>query len=334
MADVARLAGVSLGTVSNTLNSPDKVSDATRRRVLGAIAELGFVRNDAARSLAAGTSTTVGIVVADLGNSLFVDIARGAEAALRLRGMNLLIADSAVDVDREVSNLRTFEQARVAGIILAPLDTPLVDQAGAVASSTPLVLANLQSSHPAYSGVVTDEARGGYLAARHLLDLGRRRLAFIGGPLSLRALAARYAGAQAAVREADGASLHLIETIGVKIKHGKQAARDLLAGGAQVDAIVSASDLIAIGVIQLLDESGIGVPADIAVVGYDNNHFASESNIPVSTVSQPGLEMGSAAAGLLLQEIHGLAPAAKQTLVLAPHLIPRKSTLGDSWRRD
>ena len=97
MTDVARLAGVALGTVSNTLNNPEKVSVATRRRVLAAIAELGFVRNDAARSLAAGTSTTVGLVVADLGNSFFVDIARGAEAVMRRSGMNVLIANSDVD---------------------------------------------------------------------------------------------------------------------------------------------------------------------------------------------------------------------------------------------
>lgn len=336
MADVARLASVSLGTVSNTLNNPDKVSDSTRRRVLGAIAELGFVRNDAARSLAAGTSTTVGIVLADLGNSLFVDIARGAEAALRRRGMNLLIADSAIDIDRQLNYLQTFEQARVAGIILAPLDSAIVEEPTRLTSTTPMVLVNFESRRHIYSGVVTDERRGGYLAARHLLDLGRRRIAFVGGPLIFRAVELRYEGARAAVDEVEGATLELIETLGVNIKHGKQAGRQLAAASPpQFDGVVAASDLIAIGLIQVFEETpGFSVPRDVAVVGYDNNHFASESSIPVSTVSQPGEEMGGVAAGLLLDEIWGRAKDEKQTVVLPPTVIPRKSTLGDAWRRD
>ena len=117
MADVAAHAGVALGTVSNTLNNPEKVREATRRKVLSSIAELGFVRNDAARSLAAGNSTSVGLVLADLGNSFFVDIARGAERALRRHKMDVLIVNSDVDPDREVHNLELLDRSRVLSLI-------------------------------------------------------------------------------------------------------------------------------------------------------------------------------------------------------------------------
>ncbi|KQP01821.1 LacI family DNA-binding transcriptional regulator [Leifsonia sp. Leaf264] len=337
MTDVARRAGVALGTVSNTLNSPDKVSEPTRRRVLAAIAELGFVRNDAARSLAAGTSTTIGLVLADLGNSFFVDIARGAEATLRKHGMNLLIANSDIDLAKQTRNLETFEQSRVAGVLMAPLDTAQVREEGAhLLRKTPLVLVNYASPDSSYSGVVVDERRGGYLAARHLIDLGRTRLLFVGGPFLLTAVAERFEGVQAAIAQSPGVTLETIETRGLNIRHGRQAGREIVERGAdRYDGIIAAADLLAIGAIQVLEDAdGFSVPADIAVTGYDNNHFASESAIPISTISQPGEEMGRVAAELLMDEIMTADGVEKRTVVLEPHLIPRRSTLGEIWRRD
>ena len=230
MADVARHAGVALGTVSNTLNNPDKVAEATRRRVLASIAELGFVRNDAARSLAAGSSSTVGLVLADLDNSFFVDIARGAESILRQHGMNLLIANTDVDPAREQRNLELFEESRVAGILIAP--TPWVPGRLPAIRSTPLVYVNAEAADPSYSAVVVDERRGGYLAARHLIDLGCTRLAFVGGPFLLNAVSARRQGARQAVAEATGVTIETLETRGINIRHGRQAAREILELGA------------------------------------------------------------------------------------------------------
>jgi LacI family transcriptional regulator len=327
MSDVARHAGVALGTVSNTLNNPDKVTEATRRRVLASIAQLGFVRNDAARSLAAGSSTTVGLIVADLGNSFFVDIARGAEEVMRRRGMSVLIANSDIDPAKEVRNLELFEQARVAGIMFAPLDTPLAKSTRLPLHSTPTVLVNFRSPSLSYAGVVVDERHGGELAARHLLETGRRRLAFVGGPLFLSAVRERYEGAEQAVRGVPRATLELIETRGVNVRHGRVAAADILDRGAgRYDGVIGASDLVAIGLMQELgSRPGFTTPGDIAVTGYDNNHFASESSVPVTTVSQPGEEMGRVAADLLLEKIddpHGK----NRTVTLEPSLIPRASS--------
>ena len=331
MTDVARHAGVALGTVSNTLNNPEKVSEATRRRVLAAIAELGFVRNDAARSLAAGRSTTVGLVLADIDNSFFVDIARGAETILRQHGMNVLIANTDIDPEREQRHLELFEETRVAGVIITP--TPWVAPRPPAIRSTPLVYVNSAPPDASYSSVVVDEEEGGYLAARHLLDLGRSRLVFVGGPFLLHAISRRHEGAGRAVAETPGATLDILESRGLNIPHGRQAGREIVARGAgRYDGIVAASDLLAIGCSQVLDhEPGFEIPADIAVIGYDNNHFASESAKPVSTVAQPGAEMGRVAAQLLINEVTEPDTFAPRAVTLRPHLAARQSTLGDRW---
>ncbi len=145
----------------------------------------------------------------------------------------------------------------------------------------------------------------------------------------------RYEGAKEVVDATPDASIELIETRGVNIRHGRQIAHQLLDDGpGRYDGVVAAADLLAIGLIQTLsDAPGFRVPEDIAVTGYDNNHFASESAIPISTVSQPGEEMGSAAAELLLDRI-AKPESPRRTVILEPHLIPRRSTLGDIWKRD
>ena len=335
MADVAAHAGVAIGTVSNTLNNPSKVRESTRRKVLASIAELGFVRNDAARSLAVGSSTSVGLVLADLGNSFFVDIARGVERVMRRRGMDVLIVNTDVEPTREVHNLELLERSRVAGIILAPLDTQFVQSAVLPTRSTPTVLVNYESPTLAHPGVIVDERHGGVLATEHVMALGRRRLLFVGGPLFLSAVRDRWAGVQSAVSSAPDVTVELEETRGLNIRHGREVAKRILERGAGTyDAIIAASDLVAIGLVQVLNEvPGFRVPQDIAVTGYDNNHFASESAIPISTVAQPGDEMGAVAADLLLEKIE--KPTTKsRTVTLEPRFIARASSLGGAWRRD
>ena len=333
MLDVARHAGVAIGTVSNTINNPDKVRESTRSRVMASIEALGFVRNDAARSLAAGSSMTVGLVVADLGNSFFVDIARGAETALREHGMNLLIANSDVKFEKQQTYIEVFEQARVAGILLAPLDPHVTNSLVSKSVSRPLVLVNYMSDTGNYSGVAADERRGGYLAARHLIELGRTELLFVGGPFMLQAVAERLSGVEQAVGETPGTRLGLVETTGMNIAHGRSAGLRIADGEFHADGVVAASDLLAVGLIQELERGNHArIPQDIAVVGYDNNHFASESTTPVTTVSQPGEEMGRVAAEFLLEEINGESPQIKRSVVLPPHLIVRHSSMGSDWR--
>lgn len=328
MEDVARHAGVSLGTVSNVLNNPSIVSDRTRRRVEAAIAELGFRRNSVARSLAVGRADTIGFAIVDLANSFFIDIAKGVEELTDERGYRVLLANSDVDLGKQNSYLSLFEESRLAGALLAPLDAPLDAAAELRGRGLPIVCVNWPALNDNSCGVAVDEEYGGYVATRHLIEQGCRRLVFAGGPLRLSAVASRWAGAQRAVAEAGGAEIRLVETDRLTVAAGLEVGHALaeLDPADRPDGLVAAADALASGAVQALLYRGIDVPRDLLVIGYDNNHFAADHVIPISTVGQPGLEMGRIAAGLLLDEIEGVEGHEHRTVTLRPQLLVRTST--------
>jgi LacI family transcriptional regulator len=323
--DVALRAGVAIGTVSNVLNNPEIVTEQTRLKVEAAIAELGFVRNSAARALAARRTDTVGLVLIDIGNSLFVDIARGAESAAGEAQLKLLLANSDSTRTKQDNYLELFDQARVAGVLLTPLEEPLDVAHAVLGHGRPVVLVIATSPDPLTCSVMVNEELGGYLAATHLLDQGAHRLVFLAGFSELRLIRRRLAGVEQAVAEA-GASLRVVEAPNLAISTGREVGRQVLLSQS-VDGVVCPSDLLAIGVIQAATDLGIRVPDEVMVVGYDDNHFASESSIPVSTVSLPGYRMGELAIELLLAEIRQGSGHVHRTVMLDPHLIPRRSTL-------
>src|SRR5512132_673973 len=193
--DVARRAGVAIGTVSNVLNKPDLVSEQTRGKVEAAIAELGFVRNSAARALAARRTDTVGLVLIDIGNSLFVDIARGAESGAGVATLKLLLGNSDSTRTKQDNYLELFDQARVAGVLLTPLEEPLDVAHAVLGHGRPVVLVIATSADPRMCSVMVNEELGGYLAATHLLHRGARRLVFLAGCPDLRLIRRRLAGA-------------------------------------------------------------------------------------------------------------------------------------------
>jgi LacI family transcriptional regulator len=328
MSDVAKLAGVSIGTVSNVLNSPAAVRASTRDRVLDAISTLGFVPNSTARSLAAGRGTAIGFIAVDLGNSYFLDISRGIEQEADTLGRRVLLANSDVDLAKQTAHLELFEQARAAGIVLAPFDGPLDEVRVLRRRGTRIVFVNWPGVEGESCGVVVDEVLGGELSAQHLIDQGRTRLAFIGGPFSLTAVRDRFEGASRAVRAASGVTLELITTTKLTVPPGIAIGRELAArdAGTRPDGIVSASDALAAGIVQSLVVEGVRVPDDIAIVGYDDNHFADSTLLPLSTVGQPGVEMGHRAMRLLAEEITAPSEHVHETVTLSPRLIVRASS--------
>ncbi|WP_260405828.1 LacI family DNA-binding transcriptional regulator [Microbacterium sp. G2-8] len=327
MKDVAVHAGVSLGTVSNVLNNPSVVSDATRERVEEAIAELGFVRNGAARMLAAGRSDTVGFVVVDLGNSFFLDIERGIEAGLDEQGKRLVLANSDVDFQKQTAHLELFEETQLGGVILAPLDAPLDAADAARERGMPLVLVNWPGGDDT-CGVQADDEHGGYIAAQHLIAQGRTRLMFSGGPFSLHAVASRLRGAERAVAESPGVSLEVVETERITVRGGTALGDELAARSPhhRPNGLVAAADALAAGAIHSLQVAGIRVPEDIAVVGHDNNHFAHDTAVPITSVAQPGHDMGLTAAALLLEEILAPDEHTHRTVTMQPSLVVRASS--------
>ena len=331
ISDVAAAAHVSLGTVSNVLNRPHLVAVSTRERVTAVIAELGFVRNESARQLRAGSSRAIGLVVIDAANPFFSDVARGVEDAVEEVGGVVLLGNSAGEQVREVRYLELFEEQRVRGVLIAPLsdtDPPL----GALTRlGIPVVFLDRHLEDSEHSSVSVDDITGGRIAAAHLMERGHRRIAFVGGPSSLRQVSERRQGAEAVVEATEGASLLAISTFGLNFAAGRQAAEDLVMMPTVLrpTAVFSANDLVAIGLLQGLSVHGLRVPDDIAIVGYDDIEFAAAAAVPLSSVRQPRAELGRRGAELLYEELGALEsgqPVEHQHIRFQPELIVRLSS--------
>ena len=326
--DVAAAASVSVGTVSNVLNRPDKVASETVARVQAAIAELGFVRNDAARQLRAGKSRSIGMVVLDVANPFFTDVARGAEDRAAEAGLALLLGNSDEKAEREATYLDLFEEQRVAGVLITPVGEDLTRLDRLRRNGTPTVLVDRETKREGFPSVAVDDVAGGYLAVRHLLELGRRHIAFVGGPYTLRQVVDRLAGARRAVAEVPGALLELVGTDSLTVLQGREAGGSLRDRDPRrrPDAVFAANDLLAVGVLQALTMVGdIRVPTDIALIGYDDIAFAAAAVVPMSSIRQPAALIGYTAVDLMLQGTH---PGPVQKVLFQPELVLRESTGG------
>ncbi|QDP95857.1 LacI family transcriptional regulator [Microlunatus elymi] len=329
--DVAERAGVALGTVSNVLNRPQKVAEPTRKRVLDAIDELGFVRNDAARQLRAGLSRTLGLIVLDVANPFFTDVSRGVEDRAAEEGLSVLLGNSDESESRESAHLDLFEQQRVRGLLISPLGDVSARLGRLRRRGTPIVLVDRPAGDNPYSSVWVDDVAGGRMATEHLLQTGRRRIAFVGGPATIRQVADRRIGAEQAVG-GSGAALEIIETDGLIVETGRKIGHELVARRPQdrPDAIFAANDMVAIGLMQSLAllEHRL-VPDEIAMIGYDDIDFAAASVIPLSSIRQPSELIGRTAVELMLRELDAIESGVEvdhEQVVFQPELVIRAST--------
>ena len=329
--DVAQAAGVSIGTVSNVLNRPEIVAPATVSKVLDAIKQLGFVRNDAARQLRAGRSRSFGLIVLDTRNPFFMDLAHGAQQRALDDGYTVMTGGSDDSSDREHTLLNIFGEQRVAGVLISPVHNDLTQLWRLRESGTPVVLVDRGSSDTSFSSVSVDDVMGGQLAAQHLIDIGRRRLAFVGGPLNIEQVLHRLEGAQAVVAARADASLRVMSTAALTVAEGRRIGAELHAMPLheRPDAVFAANDLLALGIMQALVMSGeLRIPEDIALVGYDDIDFATAAVVPLTSVRQPAQEIGARAVQLLLQETSG--SAVPEQVTFQPELVVRASTLSSS----
>jgi LacI family transcriptional regulator len=327
--DVAALAGVSMSTVSNVLNRPHRVSAASAERVQRAIQQLGFVRNQAARQLRVGHSRLLGLAVINISNPFFTDVATGVEEAARAAGYSVLLGNSASRPEGEVGFLDLFEQQRVDGVLIVPAGDVLEKLDGLRRRGTPAVLIDRVDDRRTFSSVSTDDVVGGGLAARHLVDTGRRRLWFIGGLPGVRQMDDRLEGFRGALRDTP-ATLHVETAALVDATSGAAHGRAIaaLAERDRPDGVFAANDMLALGVIQGLTASGLRVPQDVAVVGYDDIVFSAAAAIPLTSVRQPSRRMGSTAATLLIEELADPEGFRPRSIVYEPQLIVRSSTAG------
>ncbi|GAA4368662.1 LacI family DNA-binding transcriptional regulator [Nocardioides caricicola] len=329
--DVAAAAGVSLGTVSNVLNRPDRVSPDTRERVQRAMTELGFVRNESARQLRAGTSRTLAYVMLDASNPFFTDVAAGIDVAAEAADLSLMLFNSRNSSDREHSHLALLEQQRVQGVLVTPVDPDSAALDELAQRGTPVVVVDRTRADQSFCSVAVDDVLGGRLAIEHLLDRGHVRVAFVGGPATLGQVRDRRQGARAAWKAAGLPREDLVEiaTTGLDVAQGREAGQRLagMTAKRRPTAAFCANDLVALGLLQQVIGAGQHVPDDLAIVGYDDIEFAAAAAVPLTSVRQPRQELGRTAAELVLDEATNPAHDHRQVL-FTPELVARASTLG------
>jgi LacI family transcriptional regulator len=313
-----------MGTVSNVLNRPEAVAPATRARVQAAMAALAYVPHEAARALGAGRSRTLGLVVPDVTNPFFADLARGAELVADRHDMVVMLYSSADSAERELRYLGQLEEQRVQGILVTPVDAAGATVQELVRRGTPVVLVDRAAGRRELCSVSVDNLTGGRLAAQHLIDRGHRRIAFAGGPVTAPQVGERLAGA----RQIAGGAVQLVATTALTVAAGRAAGAALAAQptGSRPTAVFCANDLLALGVLQAVSRAGLRVPADLAVVGYDDIEYAAAAAVPLTSVRQPRERLGEVAADLLFAEIDERDRHQHRQVVLAPELVVRDST--------
>ncbi|MDY0914531.1 LacI family DNA-binding transcriptional regulator [Rathayibacter festucae] len=325
LRDVAQAAGVSVSLVSSFLNTPELVAEKSSVKIAKAVEELGFVPNQAARQLRSGKSKMLALVAFDVGDPFFAAVARGARRRASAAGLSLVLADTDGDRDAERQYLSLFEEHRVRGLILAPVDEEDAQLDRLAARGIPGVLLDQDASSARWSSVSVDNAAGGEIAVRHLLDQGSRRIAVIGGTLDIPQVVLRRKGAARAVRRHDDSALIVVDTETRDAAAGRESVARLLASETRFDGLFCINDSVASGALQALEDSGLRVPADVAVVGY-NDMAADVGGIPhLSSVRHPHEEFGAAAVELVLERLGDVDVPPRQ-IRFSPELITRRSS--------
>jgi LacI family transcriptional regulator, galactose operon repressor len=328
--EVAAHAGVSVATVSNVLNRPEIVAQATRERVSASISELGFVRNESARQLRAGRSRTIGLVVLDVANPFFTDLARGVEDEASKAGLAVILCNSDDQERKENRYLDLLEEHRVQGVLITPVASEGTRLARLQRRGTPVVLVDSRSPSRGQCSVAVDDVLGGDLAASHLLAAGHERIAFSGGPQNIRQVADRHEGALRAMKRSGLApgDLAVFRADALNVAAGQRIGAQLAAlrAGDRPTAVFCVNDLMALGVLQEMTRNRIRVPEDVSIVGYDDIDFAAAAAVPLTSVRQPRQQLGRTAARLLLEEVADGESHRHRQVIFEPELVIRQST--------
>jgi LacI family transcriptional regulator len=328
--DVARHAGVSVGSVSNVINRPALVSTDIRTRVTAAIAELGYVRSESARQLRAGRSRIMGMLVLDMANPFFVDVARGAEQVARACDLGVMLCNSGQDPRQEAEYLSLFAEQRVRGLLVTPADVNGDNILAFRRHGIPYVLVDRVASFEEGCSVSVDDLVGGELAVQHLVRGGHSQIAYVSGPLSLAQCQDRRSGAMAAVAAANlpPSALTVLEVDQMNVASGRDAGSRLLGLAQRPTAVFCVNDLVALGVLQAMFTAGVRVPEELSIVGYDDIEFAAAAAVPLTSVRQPAFRMGQSAARLLIEETaDDVGGHRHRPVVFKPELVVRSSSL-------
>ena len=322
---VADRAGVSIATVSRVFADPKAVSDALRLRVQEAARALNYRPSRAARTLRVGTSQAVGVVIPDLENPFFTAVVRGIEVVLQAAGYTLLLANSDEDAARERNILETLRADGVAGIIFVPINGARDAYREVLAPPLQVVAVDRSPANLRPDLVTVDNVEGTRLGVEHLLAMGHRDVALLGGPSRHSTAKERERGYQEALKAA-GRALRpdLVHYGDFREGGGYDGMKALLALSRRPSAVFVANNLMTLGAFRALHEAGVRIPDELALVGFDDMPWATSLNPPLTAISQPSQEIGSSAADLLLDRI-ARPERATRHLILETSLVVRAS---------
>lgn len=319
--DVARLAEVSVASASRAINGLDSVTEETRARVLAAAKMLRFVPHSGARSLSTMRTNTVGLVLPDLYGEFFSELIRGVDAAARERGLHLLVSNSHGDEVEAVTAMRSM-RGRVDGLLVM---SPHVD--GAIVADNiedglPIVLVNSDAAGSKFPAFRVDNFGGAHAITRHLIETGRRNIAHVAGPASNYEARERRRGYEAALA---GTQAPLVIEGDFTEDSGRAAATALVTGSTRPDAIFAANDIMAVGCLLALRETGLRVPEDVALAGFDDIPLARLVDPPLTTARIRISDLGRNALARLARSIESNDTAASLETT-HPELIVRRSS--------
>jgi DNA-binding LacI/PurR family transcriptional regulator len=322
---VADHAGVSIATVSRAFADPETVSQELRGRVHEAARALNYRPSRAARTLRVGTSQTVGVVIPDLQNPFFTDVVRGIDIVLQTAGYTLLLSNADEDAARERNILETLRAEGVAGIIFVPINDSRGGYRQLLAPPVHTVAVDRLPLNLRADLVTVDNVEGTRVGVAHLARLGHREVALLGGPSRHSTAMEREQGYRHALRAA-GLPLRpeLIYRGDFREGGGYDGMKALMALPRRPSAVFVANNLMTLGAFRALHEAGIRIPDEVSLVGFDDMPWATSLNPPLTAVSQPSREIGSAAADLLLDRI-ARPDRAVRHLILETTLIVRAS---------
>ena len=323
ITDVARRAGVSKSLVSLVMRGADHVSPERRQAVNKAAAELGYRPNAMARSLVQRRTHLVGVMVSDLHNPFFADVVAGIQEQAARTGYKVLVNSGNRAAAREADAMETLLQLRADGIILG---SPVLDDEviGRASREVPIVLVGREARGPDVDSVTNDDRAGAEVAVEHCVSLGHRRIAHIDGGHGAGAPARRH-GYEAAMKRLGLGDLVSVVSGTYTEEGGHTGCLLLLAQKPRPTAIFAANDLAAIGALNAIEESGLKVPDDVSLVGYDNTSLAALRHISLTTIHQPRLEMGQLALSTLLERVDQDREEPRR-VILSPSLVVRAST--------
>jgi DNA-binding LacI/PurR family transcriptional regulator len=325
LRDIARECGVDVATVSRSLNGAYGVHEETRKKVLTAAARLNYRPNRLAKGLATGRSRTLALVISDIRNPFFAELARGAEDAAYDAGYELVLCNSDLSAEKQTRYIQSLLEKRTEGILMNSVSgLGRAEQEELTRSGIPMVLLNRPpASIRGFSTVLADNEGGGFMAGHYLVNLGHRVIGHLTGSRQHGNLSERAKGFQRAL---DGEKVNSLTLRGAHSSEGAyQMMRKLLMQHRDLTAVFAANDAMAFGAIRSIFDAGRRVPEDVSVIGFDNVEMAGMIRPPLTTIHQPKYEMGRAAVEILLHRTRQPENSTPEHRVFEVKLVERQS---------